>query len=288
RDGDGGEAVVVGSKIDTEGELLGQMIILLLENEDIPTENRLRTGPTEVVRSALLSAEIDMYTEYTGTAVSQFFGDEVDPAISKEATESYETVKGLDEEQNDIVWLQRAPANNTFAIAIPRELSEGEGIETLEDWSEYINEGGEVKLVASQEFADREDGLQAFEETYGFELSDGQLILLSTGDTAQTERAAAQGTEGANAAMAFGTDGNLDALGLVVLEDPRGAQAVFQPAPIVRAEVLETYPRIPDILDPVFEGLTLETLQRLNGQIAVEGRPAAEVAEEYLRDEGLL
>ena len=284
-----GEPVKVGSKIDTEGELLGQMIILMLEANDIPAEDRTKTGQTNIVRGALTAGEIDIYPEYTGTAINQFFPDEqIEPEASKNATESYETVRELDGEKNDIVWLERSQANNTFAIAIPKKLADGNAVYTMEDFAMYVGDGGEVKLAASQEFADREDGLPSFERTYGFELRDDQLQLFSGGNTAETEQAAARGTGGVNAAMAYGTDGSLAALDLVVLDDPKGAQAVFQPAPTVRAEVLERYPNLPDILDPVFASLSLQTLQKLNGDIATGGRPAREVAEEYLKAEGFL
>lgn len=289
--GDGGaegEPVVVGSKIDTEGGVLGQIIIALLENEGVPVEDRTKTGATDVVRAALESGEIDIYPEYTGTALSQFFPDaEIEPGVSADGERSWERVRELDEE-NGIVWLERAPANNTWAIAIPRELAEAEGITTLEDWATYINAGNDVKLVGSQEFVDRDDALPAFEEAYGFDLSGDQLIILAGGDTAQTEAAAAQGTDGANAAMAYGTDGSLAALDLVVLEDPKGVQPVYEPAPTIRAEVLEAYPEIADVLDPVFQSLTLETLQELNGKVAVEGLDPRQVARDYLEAEGYL
>lgn len=283
-----GPTVVVGSKIDTEGGVLGQIIIALLENEGIPVEDRTKTGTTDVVRSALESGEIDIYPEYTGTALAQFFPDaEIEQGVSADGQESWDTVKELDAE-NGIVWLERAPANNTWAIAIPRELSEAEGVTTLEEWATYINGGGEVKLVGSQEFVDREDALPAFEEAYGFNLTGDQLIILAGGDTAQTEAAASQGTDGANAAMAYGTDGSLAAFDLVVLEDPMGVQPVYEPAPSVRADVLEAYPEITDVLDPVFRSLNLETLQELNGKVAVDGMDPRQVARDWLRAEGYL
>ncbi|GAB4276837.1 MAG: ABC transporter substrate-binding protein [Coriobacteriia bacterium] len=288
-DGDAGEAkgpITVGSKIDTEGSVLGNIIRLMLEDAGFEVVDEIGTGATDVVRAALEAGEIDIYPEYTGTAAFQFFGDE-DIDVN-DADALYEAVKQLDEEQNDIIWLERSPANNTWAVAIPRALSEAEGIVTWEDFAEYVNGGGEVKLVGSQEFIEREDALGAFETTYGFELTDDQLIALAGGNTAQSEQAAAQGTNGANAAMAYGTDGSLAALDLVVLEDTKGAQAVFQPAPTVRGEVYRMYPEIADILDPVFESLTLEVLQDLNGRVAVDGEDPAAAAEEYLKTNGFL
>lgn len=284
----GGRAVVVGSKIDTEGGVLGQMIVALLENEGIDVVDKTKTGATDIVRSALETGEIDIYPEYTGTALAQFFpGAEIEPGVSADGLRSWETVRELDA-ANGITWLERAPANNTWAIAIPRALAEAEGIETLEDWAAYINEGNDVKLVGSQEFVDRDDALPAFEAAYGFSLGGDQLIILAGGDTAQTEAAAAQGTGGANAAMAYGTDGSLAAFDLVILEDPKGVQPVYEPAPIVRTEVLEAYPRIAEVLDPVFAGLTLETLQELNGKVSVDGLDPRQVARDYLEAEGYL
>ena len=108
------------------------------------------------------------------------------------------------------------------------------------------------------------------------------------GNTTQTETAAAQGTSGVNAAMAYGTDGALDALGLVSLTDPSGAVAVYQPAIIVRKAVLEEYSNLPDLIEPVFATLDEATLSNLNGRIAVNGEAADAVAEDYLRGIGAI
>ena len=115
-----------------------------------------------------------------------------------------------------------------------------------------------------------------------FKLESDQLLILSGGNTAATLRAAALNNNDVNGAMTYGTDGGLDALDLKVMEDTAGVQPVYQPAPIVRGEVLETYPQIREVLTPIFESLDLETLQRLNGQVAVNGVPADTVARDYL------
>lgn len=291
--GDGGAeskgTVRVGSKIDVEGPVLGQIMIALLEDAGYDAVDKTRTGTTEVVRKALLGGEIDAYPEYTATALTQFFKDEkTDPAVLKDADGTYERVKALDEAKNDVVWLERAPANNTWAVAVPRKLSESEDIRSLEDWAAYIERGGAVKLVGSQEFFDRADAFPAFEKAYGFSLRQDQKVALATGDTAVTEKAAAEGSDGANAAMAYGTDGTLAALELVVLEDPKNVQPVYQPAPTFRKEFFSEHTDIADVLDPAFAKLDLATLQELNGRVAVEGRDAKAVAREWLAEEGLL
>lgn len=278
--------VVVASKIDTEGALLGSMIVQLLRNDGFEVVDRTQFGPTDVIRRAIISDEIDIYPEYTGNG--GFFFEGTDSAVWRDAQSAYETVRDLDRERHNIVWLAPAPANNTWAIAVRRDLSESEDVVDLEDLAAYLNRGGEFRLAGSEEFVSRDDALPAFESEYGFSLDSDQLLVLAGGDTAVTAQAAARGTDGVNAAMAYGTDGQLAALGLVVLEDTRGVQPVYEPAPIVRAEVLDRYPEIETILAPVFETLTLTTLQGLNSQIAVEGRDAETVAREYLQDQGFL
>jgi osmoprotectant transport system substrate-binding protein len=277
--------VVVSSKIDTEGALLGQMILALFRENGIPAKDRTGLGATNVVRKAILAGEIDLYPEYTGSGFYFFRG--TDPALWKDPVKAYQKVKELDA-PNGIIWLRPAPANNTWAIAARSDLAEKAGLKTLSDLARYMAGGGKVKMAASEEFTSHPDALPAFESAYGFRFKKAQLLVLSGGNTAQTERVASLGTDGVNLAMAYGTDGAIAALNLVVLEDDRNVQPVYEPAPILRKAVLEAYPRIPSLLDPVFASLDLKTLQRLNGKIVVEGLDPAKVATGYLREKGFL
>ena len=278
--------VTVGSKIDTEGALLSKMIILILIENGFEVTDRSGTGPTSVVRNALLSGEIDIYPEYTGNGA--FFFDETDSDVWNDAKKGYERVKELDGNANDIVWLEPAPANNTWAISVTAELAEAENLKSMEDFAAYVNGGGSIKLIGSEEFVTSEVALPAFQRIYGFTLDAQQLVVVASGDTAQTQKAAYEGTDGINAAMAYGTDGSISAFELVVLNDPKGAQPVYEPAPIIRKSVLEKYPEIEKILEPVFKSLDLVTLQTLNGKIAVEGLNAEEVARNYLVSGGFI
>ncbi|MFC3392346.1 glycine betaine ABC transporter substrate-binding protein OsmF [Aidingimonas halophila] len=272
--------VVVSSKIDTEGSVLGELIIQTLEEGGLEVEDRLQLGGTSIVREAIIAGEIDIYPEYTGNGA--FFFDREDSEVWQDAEAAYEEVKQLDEAENDLVWLTPADANNTWAMSVRGDLAREHDLQTLEDLADYLQNGGEFKFAASSEFVESPSALPAFEEAYGFELSSDQLVVLSGGNTAATLRAAARQTDGVNAAMAYGTDGGLGALDLVVLEDSLGVQPVYQPAPLVRRDVLEAHPEIESLLTPVFEALDLETLQRLNGEVAVQGVDAASVAEDFL------
>lgn len=273
------EPIVVSSKIDTEGSVLGELIIQTLERHDIPTENRLQLGGTSVVRTALEAGEIDLYPEYTGNGA--FFFDMADSPVWNDAEQAYQTVRERDAQQG-LIWLQPASANNTWAMSIREDVAAENGLVNLEDLAAYLADGGEFKFAASAEFVESAQALPAFQEAYGFELSDAQLLVLSGGNTAATMRAAAQQTSGVNAAMTYGTDGGLSALGLIVLEDTKGVQPVYQPAPVVRESVLEAYPDIEALLNDVFASLDLVTLQTLNADVAVNGLSPAQVASDYL------
>lgn len=278
--------ITVSSKIDTEGGLLGNMILLALQDAGLPVQDRLQLGGTPIMRDAITSGQIDIYPEYTANGA--FFFNEADSEVWKDAEAGYKRVAELDLEQNGIVWLQPSPANNTWAIALRQDLATENDLQTMTQMGEWIAGGGAIKLAASTEFVTSPAALPAFQETYGFTMSPDQLVQLSGGDTAATIAAAAQQTSGVNAAMVYGTDGGIAPAGLVVMEDDQGVQPVYQPAPIIRAEVLEAHPTIPDILAPIFASLDLETLQELNGRIQIGGEPAATVARDHLTQAGFL
>ncbi|SUW64728.1 Choline-binding protein precursor [Buttiauxella agrestis] len=280
------EPVKVGSKIDTEGSLLGNIILQVLESHGVKTVNKVQLGTTPVVRGAITAGELDIYPEYTGNGAF-FFKDEKDAAW-KNAQQGYEKVKKLDAEKNHLVWLTPAPANNTWTIAVRKDLAEKNKLTSLDDLSAYLKKGGEFKLAASAEFIERSDALPAFEKAYGFKLEQPQLLSLAGGDTAVTIKAAAQQTSGVNAAMAYGTDGPVAALGLQTLSDPKGVQPIYAPTPVVREAVLKAYPELDAWLKPVFASLDEKTLQQLNASIAVEGLDAKKVAADYLKQKGFV
>jgi osmoprotectant transport system substrate-binding protein len=278
--------VVVSSKIDTEGGVLGNIIKAVLDANNIATTDRIQLGATPVVRKAITAGEIDIYPEYTGNA--GFFFEKADDPLWKDAAKGFETAKQLDYDANKIVWLSPSPANNTWAIALRKDVAEANKLATLSDFGKYVAGGGTVVLAASSEFVNSAAALPAFQTTYGFTLKPEQLITLSGGDTAATIGAAANQTNGANAAMVYGTDGGIAPSGLVVLSDDKGVQPVYQPAPIIREAVLKEHPEIETLLKPVFEKLDLVTLQELNGRVQVGGEPAKAVAEDFLKKNGFL
>jgi len=281
--------VVVSSKIDTEGGVLGNIILQVLQAGGVAVTDRVQLGGTPIVREAIIAGEIDIYPEYTGNGAFFLTQEEgSDPLLWNDAQQGYEQVKKLDYDQNKIVWLAPSPANNTWAIAIRQEIAEANNLTTLSDFGAWVAGGGEVKLAGSAEFFNSPAALPAFQETYGFTLTPDQSVILSGGDTAATIAAAAQQTSGVNAAMVYGTDGGIAPSGLVVMEDDQGVQPVYNAAPIVREEVLMANPQIETLLAPVFAALDLETLQELNGRVQVGGEAASAVAADWLSTSGLV
>jgi len=278
--------VRVGSKIDTEGKLLGNIMLLALEANGIKTENKVSLGNTKIVRTALLAGEIDLYPEYTGNGAFML-GAENSPAW-KDFRAGYELAKKMDFEKNKIIWLEPANANNTWAIAVRKDIATANQLRSLDDVGRYIAKGGAFKLAASAEFMERADAMPAFQAAYGFKLRADQALVLAGGDTAATIKAAAEKTSGVNAAMAYGTDGPLAALGLLVMEDPKGVQPVYAPAPLVREDVLKRHSAIATILAPIFKSLDRPTLQMLNARIQLEGQDPRKVATGYLQSKGFL
>ena len=276
--------VTIATMLDSEGSVLGQMILQVLNANGIETVDRINFGTPDILRAALENGEVDLVVDYTGSGQYYHPEDATDTSIWNDPVKGYEFTAELDFEKNNIVWLTPSPANNTESIAVRREFSEVNNITDMTQLAAYINAGNEFKLIAASSFVENPLGLLGYEEAYGFKLNNDQIIALSSGNTAEMLKALAESTNGVNASLVYGTDGALDKLDLIVLDDPMHIPPVYLPAPVIRKEVLDLYPEIEALLKPVFESLTLEVLQNLNAQVAYDGKDAASVAKAYLED----
>ncbi len=255
------------------------MMVQVLRRAGLPVQSRLLLGPTRILREALIEGQIDLYPEYTGNG-ALFHDDRANPAWHR-ADAGWQRARALDAPLG-VTWLAPAPADNTWVIAVRREVAAA-GLAGLDGMAGWLAAGRDFKLACSAEFVDSPAALPAFQAAYGFALPEERLLTLAGGDTAATIRAAAEAISGVNAAMAYGTDGALRTLGLVALADPRGAQVVYQPCPVIRSAALARAPEVAGLLRPVFGSLDLAALQGLNARIAVDGEDAAAVAADWLR-----
>jgi osmoprotectant transport system substrate-binding protein len=265
--------------------MIGQMIRMLLNAAQIQTVDRTTLGATYVVRKALLAGEIDIYVEYTGNA-GFFFNLASDPAW-KDLRKGYELGARLDYASNKIVWLTPANASNAWALAVRKDVAAVNHLKTMSDFGRWVSGGGKVVLACSAEFANA-GTLRSLEKTYGFSMRSDQLIVLAGGETSATIGAAAAQTNGTNTAMVYGTDGNVVAANLQILEDDKHDQPVYAPVPMVREVVLKANPRIAGIVKPLMESFSRDTLQQLNARVQVDGESTKSVAEDYLKSKGFL
>jgi osmoprotectant transport system substrate-binding protein len=278
-------AVVVSSKLSSESAMIGQMIRMMLNAAGFQTVDRTALGATYVVRKALLAGEIDIYVEYTGNG-GFFFNLPSDPAW-KDLRKGYELGSKLDYEANRIVWLTPANASNAWALAVRKDVARASHLTTMSDFGKWVTGGGKVVLACSAEFANA-GTLRSLEKVYGFTLRSDQMIVLAGGETSATISAAAAQTNGTNVAMVYGTDGNVIAANLQILEDDQHAEPVYAPVPMVREAVLKANPQIAQIVKPLMESFSRETLQELNARVQVNGESIASVAEDYLKSKRFL
>jgi len=287
--GDGGEgdsdalsgaSLSVGSKEFTEQLILGQITVQVLADAGAEVEDQTGITGTTNVRQALASEEIDMYWEYTGTGYSEILGNDISSAPT-DGQELYDTVAEEDLSENGVEWLALSPANNTYAIATSAQTSDDIGVASLSDYSELVSSDPEnATMCAASEFLDRADGFPGLEETYGFELPDSAITEVELGIIYT------QLPEGDRCKFGevFETDGRIPENDLVVLEDDENFFVAYNLALTVNEGVLEEYPEIADLMNPISEALTTETMQQLNAQVDVESLPVEAVAEMWLQD----
>jgi len=281
-----GPEVKFGSYIDSEGQVVGAAIVQLLEANGIKVVDRTKFGTPDIVRKAYLQGDLDGALDYTGSGAF-YVGPESDPVWS-DPVKGYERVRDLDLEQNGIVWLAPAPANNTESIAVTEKFAADNNLKTIDDLAAWVNKGGKLKLIGNQAWIDRDLGFKGIQKAYGFTVPKEDIIGLSDGNTAQFIKALANGTDGVNAAEVYATDGGLADLGLVVLTDTKSIPPVYNPAPVFRKAITDAYPEIATILGPFVETLTTDNLQELNKAVAIDGKDPKAVATEYLTANGLL
>lgn len=276
--------VTVGSKNFTEQLILGWLISGSLERAGIPVETRLGLGGSSIAYDALKAGEIDLYPEYTGTGIFVLHRQQLADLPREIWANSQGALDYLRERDSpELTWLCAAPANNAYALAVRREWAEQNQVRDLSELARYLGEGGQVQLAGDPEFANRPDGLPAFESGYGFQIPRANTRVVGQGSYAAAQALAGE-VGGTNLAAVYATDGIIEAFDLLVLADPKQVLPTYQPAVLVRSETLAEYPGLEAALCPLFAGLDNATLAGLNAQVDLEGRTPQVVAEAYLSE----
>ena len=268
--------IVVGSKNFTEQVILGEIVAQHLEHRlTQPIDRRLNLGGTLLAHRALVNGDIDLYPEYTGTALMAVLKRPPSPdpiAVLATVRDEYRSRWAIE-------WLDPFGFNDTFAIVIRGEDARHGGITTISDAAKQARGW---KMGMGYEFQQRPDGLEGLMKTYGLSL-DGSVKTMDLGLLYQ---ALEQGQVTMLAANS--TDGLLSVLDVKVLEDDKRYFPPYQAVVAVRAESLEANPDLEKALRELTGTLTDKSMQRLNYEVDGEHRSVREVARDFLREVNLV
>ncbi|MED4700075.1 osmoprotectant update ABC transporter permease/substrate-binding subunit OpuFB [Lysinibacillus capsici] len=270
------DEIVIAGKLGAEPEILINMYKLLIEQEtDLTVTLKPGLGKTSFVFNALKSGSIDIYPEFTGTAISEFLKEE---AINNNQEDVYLQAKEGMQKQFDMVMLSPMRYNNTYALAVSEELAESYQLQKISDLKPIEQK---VKAGFTLEFNDREDGYVGIQKRYGI-----AFTTLATMEPKLRYQAIQSGD--INLLDAYSTDSEIRQYKLRVLEDDQALFPPYQGAPLLRKETLSAYPEIGEALNQLADHITDDEMREMNYQVNVEGKLAAEVAKEYLVKIGLL
>lgn len=283
-----GSGVKVSSKQFTEQRVLGYLAYeALSENTDLEINDETGLGGTTQNFEALRNEEIDLYWEYTGTALLTLPPQHDDPIADSD--EIHAEVKAEFEEEHGITFLDYAPLDNAYVLTGNPDWHEETGIDTLSELAEHVNDGNtDLEQVMNAEFSERDDGWPGLVDHYDFD-DDAVDDLADNTRTVDDEVVYQVVGEGeADIGMGFNTDPRILQFDLHVFEDDEDFFPAYNAAPMVREELLEESPEIGDVLDELTPLLDTETIREMNNEVANEDRNPQNVAAEFLEDEGLV
>ena len=270
------QALKVGSKNLTEQFIVAELFAASLEAAGIAVERRINLGPTLVVHDALMSGAIDLYPEYTGTALGAVMKVATETYSEKEA---YQRVKAYYEKEFKLLWLQPSDVNNGYAIVVRPETAQALNLKTLSDLAKVSKS---LKLGMGPEFADRRDGLRGLKEVYGMEFGEAQQFR------ELRQRYEALTSKKVDVANGFATDWQIATDGLVTLRDNRSLFPPYILAPVVRMDTVAGNKKAVDALERVGTLIDNAVMQELNRQVDSGNMAPRQVAERYLKAKGVI
>lgn len=269
-------AVKVGWTTDTEQTILGNITALILEKKlGIQVERVGNLGGTGIAHQAIIDGAIDVYPDYTGDALANVLKQEIitDPA------KSWEAVKKGYAEQYKIAWLKPTPFNNTYALALKESIAAENNINTISDLAAHA---AGWTLGCSVEFAGRPlDGYPGMSQHYGVAFGTVKPMDVGLMYTAVD-------SGDVDVIVAFATDARIGKVGLRVLADDKLFFPSYNAAITVRDEVIAANPGLAEAVEAATGKLETQVQIRLNGRVDIDGVPAEVVAEEYLKELGIL
>lgn len=273
--------IVLGGKNFTEQYILSEIARVIMMKNGFDVKMRSGVGST-VARQSLENGQIDLYYEYTGTAYT-IYHKQNDKAVMTDRDRCFNWVKNADTSRG-LIWLEPVRFNNTYTLLMRKKQVEKLGIKSISDLGKYINKNGKKLVVGvGAEFWERPDGFKPLMKLYGFTVPYSNLKKMDDGLVYKALK-----DKQVDVSMGFATDGRISAFGFIVLKDDKSYFPIYNPAPVVRKNILETYPEIKDILKPVSEKLTTNEMQHLNALVDIKHREINEVVSAWLKEKGII
>jgi osmoprotectant transport system substrate-binding protein len=276
-----GVPITIGSKDFSDNINIAYLMIYALQAAGMQVRDLTNIQGSNSARTALKTGQIDLYPEYTGTSWINYNGHTQPIA---DGNEMFRAVKAEDAAQG-ISWVDMAPANNTYAMAMGPRVAQQYGLRSLSDLAKFAKTNpADATVCLETEFASRTDGWPGMIAKYGFTVPASNVHTMGTGAVYPSTAAG----QPCNFGEVFTTDGRIRALKLTALEDDLNFFPKYNVSVSIRSAVLNEHPEIADVLKPVMDKLTNEVMIELNAESDVQGRDWSEVARDWLAHNGFV
>lgn len=270
------DKLIISGKLGSEPEILINMYkILIEENSKIGVELKPGLGKTSFVFNALKNGDIDIYPEFSGTAVFTFLKE---TPVNNNAEDVFNQAQKGMETKFKMIMLKPMKYNNTYAIAVSKKFADENNLKTISDLARVKDK---IKAGFTREFNDREDGYSGLKKLYQFEIPNIKefepklrYVAVQSGDI--------------NLVDAYSTDPELAQYNMVILKDDKHLFPPYQGSPMMREETLKKYPKLRNILEKISGKISDEEMSTMNYRVSVKGEKAEDVAREYLRNAGII
>ena len=270
------DKLIISGKLGSEPEILINMYkILIEENSKLGVELKPGLGKTSFVFNALKNGDIDIYPEFSGTAVFTFLNE---TPVNNNAEDVFNQAQKGMETKFKMVMLKPMKYNNTYAIAVSKKFANENNLKTISDLARVKDK---IKAGFTREFNDREDGYPGLKKLYQFEIPNIKefepklrYVAVQSGDI--------------NLVDAYSTDPELAQYNMVILKDDKHLFPPYQGSPMMREETLKKYPKLKEILEKLSGKISDEEMSTMNYRVSVKGEKAEDVAREYLRNTGII
>ncbi len=266
-------AVVVGSKNFSEQVILGEIVALLLEERGLTVDRRLNLGGSFICHSAMVSGQMDVYIEYTGTALTAILKE----PVLHDPEEVYRKVQEEYRERYGLAWGPSLGFDNTYAMAMRSEHAESLGLSRISDLAAHVKT---IRTGFGHEFLERQDGYPGFTRAYGLDFAiPPRGMELGLIYQALVE-------ESVDLIAGSSTDGLIERFGLTVLEDDQRFFPPYYAAPVYRPETAEAHPAFREVIQMLGGAIDEPAMRSMNRAVDNDRRRASDVAKEFLVDKG--